>query len=107
MTNLYYLSAACDVDMYGQSDELYLMDLNGMIIGYSSGYDVYTFDVRMARSEKDCSEVIWHDPVAGERFVPATLALIKEKSLLDVVIGCRSRVDANEPIIPFGDLPCQ
>jgi hypothetical protein len=104
MDTRYYLSEAFDVDGYGQSDELYLMELNNRVIGYSSEFDVCTFDIEKACSLEKHREVEWFDPEKSWIFKPASFETLKNLNLTSYLIGSRQHVNTNEPIEPITDL---
>lgn len=99
--NKFYMTMATDVDDQTQSDELYLVNANGKIIGCSSEFEVCTFDIAKANSCVKCNEVEWFSWDDIDINTPATLKEIEQSGLLPYVIGYRNKWHCNEPIHPL------
>jgi hypothetical protein len=104
MSNRYYLSEAFDVDGYGQSDELYLLEHNGRVFGYSAEFELCTFDIEKASSTETINAAIWFGDDQNWEFKPASFALLKKFELTQYLIGSRKRMHSHERIEPITDL---
>ena len=104
MKKKFFLSSAWEVDWYGQSDELYLLNHNGKIVGCSSEFELCTFDIALANSQVDHSKATWFGFDGVNLQAPATLEEIEAAGLRSFVIGYRKRWDLSEPIYPLETL---
>jgi hypothetical protein len=104
MESKYYFVMAIEVDTCGQSDELSLEEVNNRIIGYSSEFELCTFDIEKACSDENYQEAIWFGWEESWEFKPATFALLKKFELTKYLIGSRKRMHLSEPIEPITDL---
>jgi hypothetical protein len=99
----YYVAMSYDAGEMGQSDYLYLLKLsNGKIVGYSSEFEIYTYDIGEACSPEKhhlAQWLRWPDDEKGWK--PAMLEEIKLLNLDKCLIGTKKDTQIRTSVDPF------